>query len=238
MVELVIAFAILAVAIMGSMEIVMQSDTASVNQKVLATRSRIIENLTNLAGLPASIRASVLEHDENERLELCVYGWWCLGETPTNEREPIPFRLYVPFIERQANGDLMTGTVLTGTPEQPIRYNYMGQICDQSVTECPIDNYPLEAFTEFTAVCPPVFDDSYNWSLRQGRPYYGPIFPDGLVPGDQCGIARYLKIKLTVRPSQDRAGRRPAKIVSFPPYEKTLTVTVREVRDGQQPDRD
>jgi hypothetical protein len=194
----------LAVGISGIFSITANSEK---HQTLVQTKDRIAGNLTRMMSIPASIRAATYAAKDQEKnntyLSTCVMG----GSTPepcqnmNNDGTYRPFRLYLPMVENKtgAYAYFKTSGAITGTKDKPMRYNAAGAICDTSLKACSPADYPLEVYTEFLPVCPPLFEAALRgWA---GATLPNPVYPDGLAPISVCWYARYLKVRLTMQPS-------------------------------------
>ena len=222
-----VAIGVLAVLTVSAMEIARYVSDAVMRQRLLSTRARVIENLTRISGMPAAIRASL--HDAaNGDLKRCAKGTGepCLGDVQFRG-----FRLYLPFVEFMPDGrTLLVSGAITGTTDHPIRYDYRGGVCDTHAAACPPEDYPIEVTTEFSAVCPPAFHEMYDDDLRGGQPYFGPIFSAGLQVPKSCDWARYIKVRLTIKPSDD-SDIRPGLVssVNFKRFEKVQGIDAQTI---------
>jgi type II secretory pathway pseudopilin PulG len=178
-------------------------------QRLKETRSRLVATLKRVAGTPAALRSAAVADPSiepfNDQVRACVNGGnWTI---PCNNRNIdgnyLPFRMYLPMVANTQDSwgqfALKTSGAITGIPLRPMRYTAMGRTCDSAIYPCPPKDFPIEAFTEFLPICPPLFEAYYReWT---NEPLPNPVYPDGLKPIAQCPFARYMKIRLTIRPS-------------------------------------
>ena len=240
--EFLIAVVMLGILVVCGMSTLSYIHTFIQQQRVTSTRNRVADSLTRLAGMPSSIRASIYQHPENAPLAACVKK----EETAPGGAGPSPasvfsciqatamttgtsFRLYLPFLEQIPGGTILTSTAVSGTSQNPIRYNMNGELCDTLYEPCSAQDWPIEVVTEFTAQCPPIFDPVYDQSLRGGQAFYGPIYPAGLVVPSTCPQARYVKVRIQVRSSTSTT----EPVIAFKPIDKTLEVDVRFVNNNE-----
>jgi prepilin-type N-terminal cleavage/methylation domain-containing protein len=225
MLEIMMALMIVGVAMFGILSTVNTTSQLMGQEKVLWARTRILNSLASIAGMPATIRASMFQNIENIPLTACVNGGG--DNPPCAHLGPYqPFRLYLPMVDRVSQWEIVTSGAVAGTPHEPIRYNSKGESCDTKTDACPQDRWPIEAFTEFSASCPPIFDPIYDDILRNGNPYYGPIHPAGLAVPAECPAARFIKVRLTIR-STNQDSRR---FMAFKPFVKVFAIDVERIQ--------
>lgn len=216
MVEVLAATAIIGVAISIAMQMIWEAGQGTKRIRLYSTRERIINSLANFASMPAALRASTIPEvaDEpfNESFKDCMLGGRagsCLTRNAVAGAPPVylGFRLYLPVVTNilpevlGGNAGFNTSGAITGVPTYPMRYNDLGKMCDTSTSTCLPSLYPLEAFTEFMPFCWPNFQMAWHGFYNQA--WSGPVYPDGLDYYPSCdGIgARYVKVRLTIRPS-------------------------------------
>lgn len=102
-------------------------------QRLIASREIVAASITNLAGLPASIRNS-LPASTNGALRNCVQGAGCQAGTLNG---------FILF------GPMHSSPQVSGAPGSPLRYDLKGEACiGASPTSCHI-----QVTTQFRAQC-------------------------------------------------------------------------------------
>lgn len=249
--ETIVAAMLLGLTITVAFQIVTYAVNETSRGRGLLTRDRIVMNLVNYASMPAAIRASAQapagNEPFNEGFKDCVYDRPTLCYTNNSGAGFRPFRLYMPTVENPDSADgspgeqttIYTSGAITGTPAKPMRYSPFGHMCDTNVEACPVKDYPMEAFTEFIPYCP----ENFQMGLRKygGHSWNGPIYPPDPRPADEtkdalrhmphCYGAKYMKIRLTVQPSDFTSG---TSSLNFPPFVTNLYVDIKQVYNGRQ----
>lgn len=206
--EPLIAIALLSILIVPASAIISYCSERLVHDRLTMSKSRTLDLLVRIAGMPASLRAASQADEDiepyNGYLKRCL-----LQESPAfsicynrnNNGDYYPFRLYLPVT---TNKNLPTGGMgfvtsgaVSGTRTYPMRFTAGGDPCDTSTSQCSTEQYPIEAYTEFLPICPsPIEAYYYVWTNVKPP---GPIYPNGLEPMATCYNAKYIKIKVTVR---------------------------------------
>ena len=206
--EPLIAIALLSILIVPASAIISYCSERLVRDRLTMSKTRTLDLLVRIAGMPAALRAASQADDEVEPYN--GYFKRCLLQESTsfsicynrnNTGDYYPFRLYLPVTTNKAlpSGGMgfITSGAVTGTPTYPIRFSAGGDPCDTSTSQCATDQYPIEAYTEFLPICPSAIE-AYYYVWTNVKPA-GPIYPNGLNPLPTCYNAKYIKVKVTVR---------------------------------------
>ncbi len=195
LIEVMVGLAIIVLALGVYNGLADYSERIMANQQLKWTGQRMTTSFMKMAGLPSTIRSSLVNHPENNEVAACIFSTSpCLNLAPSKS-----IRLYLPFIEPVGPYEFISVGAITGTREAPMRYNALGEVCDTLVKTCPEADWPIEVFTEYNFTCPPLFDKVYDDSLRGGKKYFGAIYPDGLVVQPECPKPDQIRIYLTVQ---------------------------------------
>ncbi len=199
--EAMVAIGILSICTLAVLTIVDAVHSLSERQNVRNAAFRLTLTLTDLVSLPATIRSTGVQPTIPD---VDIFWRKLRGWEKTDDNGPFePMPLFLPFVERLDDVTYVTGGQLTGTPQYPLRYNIVGMTCDPVNETCPAKQWPIEVFTEYNFRCPPLFAKDYDDFLRDGAPFYGAIYPNGLSVPAACIGKSTINIKLTIRESTD-----------------------------------
>ncbi len=203
LIEFSISSVIVSILFMGVLLAGDHVRTLNKNEQVRLYASRIIISLTQLTSLKATIRASTLQTSipENKAFADGIY------RVSTNlhhngDGSYSGISLVLPVVVVHSSKTIAGGQI-TGNPDYPLRYNLNGLTCNLAYQTCPAADWPIEVITDYNFTCPGIFHTTYDKSLRAGKPYYGPMNPDGFKPHTQCQAKSQLNLRLRIRQSKD-----------------------------------
>jgi hypothetical protein len=147
-------------------------------QNFAAGVDRLALALTEAAGSPASIRASVVPDSlgnatdaDNQAIVECMGGGpggGCDGTATW-----YPFRLYPQYYKVNATTVLLGGPIAgpgpAGNLAKAIRYSPEGAACNPLTDTCDISRYPIAVNAEFRGICAPIWE---GYDFPQGAYVY------------------------------------------------------------------
>ncbi|WP_413290230.1 prepilin-type N-terminal cleavage/methylation domain-containing protein [Bdellovibrio sp. HCB337] len=185
--ELMIAFAILATVVFVALEYsnIMRKNTSL--SRTVGTRDRILSAVRNFAGMPAalrnSMRAALAGIPANPRLLACA------GGNPLNSCQTgvvYPLTLYAPLVVRSPTGVIL-GIQAVSAPigsATPMRLDTFGVPCSTPGPDCP-----LLVSTSFRAQCGPPLRDASAPPPTQAD----------LVPQAICTVADVIEVTYSIQ---------------------------------------
>jgi prepilin-type N-terminal cleavage/methylation domain-containing protein len=217
LIEALVTISVLGILITTSILFLSDAQTSLKVHEQPITRTRMIQSLINIMGMPASVRASAIQAGTTSRLYLCAREGGCNSADPTTD-----LSLYLPVMTEYPLGSISTSGRISGPPSDPVLYNLDGVACDPAAKTCLPTEYPIAVSTQFDAICPPQFD-----VISGIRPV--PLGSDVplrplLDPMPSCFKANYIKIHYNF----SLAAGAPATY-SFPPVTGTLMVSATKV---------
>lgn len=201
LIETIISFALLGTVLVGLISAIQYLHYFAKMQATKSSAERLSGTITELVSMPATLRATLVQSNTAGVPDLWAEA---RGYKRSNHNGTFqPIRMHLPIVERTGPSTSRTAGQITGTPTYPMRFNAKGEGCNKEFDPCPALDWPIEVYTELNFSCPPLFNKTYDIDLRGGLPYYGPIYPDGLVIQSSCIGKSQANIRLTIQESED-----------------------------------
>ena len=223
LVETLAALAIFTIIMLGSFDSFLKAEKNLKSQDLLFARQRLFQNLVQIMGNPASIRAANIKMGNTTTLHKCLHGMVCIPFGTT--LPPQGISLYLPPMFFDGTKMQMSG-VISGPPGQPVQYSLEGEPCvnNPAGTACAPDDYPIAVTTTYEVVCPPHYDIMVSYNTAEP----GPNTNADITPSPYCMVAQYLKIRYNFYPTP---GAKPN--LSFPAQNGVVWVSAVMVARSQ-----
>ena len=189
-------------------------DTTLSQNRLLATKDRIISSVRSLAGLPASLRNSMIASD-NTGVPINPGLLACAGGNPTNacvHKNQYPLVLFSPvltFVGGLPQSVQPISSAINGAGP-PLRFSTFGVPCTVAGPDCP-----LLVFTAFKPTC--------------GPPFRNPLVPVDLTmfaPQATCTIADSIEVIYQVQLDPALLATNPELSIFSSPVNGSVSVPV------------
>lgn len=180
-------------------------------EQVKMYSSRIKLSLSHLASLKATVRASTMQTHIPSNKEFADQIYKQSSALHHNGDGTFSgVSLFLPILEVSGT-EILSGGQITGTPDYPLRYNAFGYTCDLAHETCLAKDWPIEVVTDYNFSCAPAFHESYDYVLRGGSAFAGPLIPNGYRPHSTCRYKSQLNLRLIIRESRDASAENVGK---------------------------
>lgn len=192
LVAVLVAISLFVLFFSLSLDSFWQAEKAIKTQSDAHARLRIFHGLINLIGMPSTLRASAYNAGFASDLGQCVFGLTGTCPNPNQIRDLV---LLLPPLTSNGTSAELSGPI-TGSQASPILYSMDGKACDPTKTNCPLDEFPIAATTQWQAICPPRADVTYFWPNAKWVASDGTsnMNPEGIQIPNYCARAHYIKI--------------------------------------------
>jgi hypothetical protein len=216
--EMLIATGLIGVFIYYSMTMFQSLNFSVVRSRTTSTRDRLLSGIRNVAGMPATLRASARATDSAGTLvNQALYN--CVGSSTPSQCEnnkTSPLTLYAPTVVMDASGNpvgLKAISAPDNAPNTKLHLDLFGVSCDIPSASCPFTIY-----TSFRAQCPP------NPLPAAPAPKTDPAYMTYFDPLPFCTVADVIEVLFTVQVDKDLVAGNPELLPYIMPFSGSISV--------------
>jgi prepilin-type N-terminal cleavage/methylation domain-containing protein len=212
--EVMVAMGLGIIFFLGSLNFIQMNSAASTLNRTISSRARILAGIRSVAGMPASLRASMRAMSSksepvNLGLRNCVGG---VNPKDCKNGHNYSLTLYLPEVILDPVTKVATSLIPITAP--PARFDTFGQSCSKLSAACP-----LVVSTTFTPQCPP-------------PPMASPSHANAgnLAPASVCTVAELVAVTYSVQLDKNLvAPTQPALFTFVTAVTGTVNVSVSDI---------